>query len=88
MAFSSIMEKAGVDAGVRREKAGKSGRTGRARTFHSLRHSFVTALQNSGASLEHRKLLAGHTEEAMTERYSHIEVETLRAAVDRLPGLE
>jgi len=87
MAFSLIMKNAEVDAGVRREKAGKSGRTGRARTFHSLRHTYVTGLQNAGVSLEHRKLLAGHTEEAMTERYSHIEVETLRASVDRLPGL-
>ena len=88
MAFSGIMEKAKVDAGIRREKAGPSGRTGRARTFHSLRHSFVTALQTAGVSLEHRKLLAGHTEEAMTERYSHSGVETLRAGVDRLPGLD
>lgn len=88
MAFSRIMENAGVDAGVRREKSGKSGRTGRARTFHSLRHTYVTGLQNAGVSLEHRKLLAGHTEEQMTERYSHIAVETLRASVDRLPGLK
>lgn len=87
MAFSKIMENAKVDAGIRREKAGPSGRTGRARTFHSLRHSFVTALQTAGVSLEHRKLLAGHTEEAMTERYSHAGVETLRAGVDGLPGL-
>jgi integrase len=87
LAFSRIMEKAGVDAGVRRKKTGATGRTGRARTFHSLRHTFITALGAAGVSLEHRKLLAGHTEEAMTERYSHTEVETLRAGVDRLPGL-
>ncbi len=87
MAFSRIMEKAGVDAGLRRERAGKGGRTGRARTFHSLRHTYVTGLQNAGVSLEHRKLLAGHTEEQMTERYSHIEVETLRASVVLMPGL-
>jgi len=87
MSFSRLMDRAGVDSAVRREKTGKEGRTVRARTFHALRHSFVTALANAGVSLEHRKLLAGHTEESMTEGYTHTEVETLRAAVDRLPGL-
>jgi integrase len=87
MAFSQIMKKAGVDAGVRREKAGKAGRIGRARTFHSLRHSFVSALANAGVPLEHRRLLAGHVEATMTEAYTHTDVETLRAGVDKLPGL-
>lgn len=88
MRFSRIMEKAGVDSAVRREKSGKAGRTVRARSFHALRHSFVTALASAGVSLEHRKLLAGHAEEQMTERYTHTGVEILRAGVDRLPGLE
>jgi len=88
MSFSRLMDRAGVDSAVRRTKAGKNGRTVRARTFHALRHSFISALANAGVSLEHRKLLAGHTEEAMTEGYTHTEVETLRAAVDRLPGLD
>jgi integrase len=88
MAFSQIMKKAGVDSAVRREKSGEAGRTVRARSFHALRHSFVTALATAGVSLEHRKLLAGHTEEQMTERYSHTGIETLRVGVDRLPGLE
>ena len=87
MAFSRIMERAGVDPGVRREASGK-GRTGRARTFHSLRHTFLTALGDAGVSLEHRKLLAGHSEETMTERYSHLNVEMLRNVVNRLPSLD
>lgn len=87
MSFSRLMERAGVASPVRRAKTGKEGRAVRARTFHALRHSFISALANAGVSLEHRKLLAGHTEEAMTEGYTHTEVETLRAAVDRLPGL-
>lgn len=88
MAFSRIMERANVDAGVRREKQGEAGRTVRARTFHALRHSFVSALANAGVSIEHRKLMAGHAKEDMTERYSHLSVDTLRESVDRLPGLE
>jgi len=87
MSFSRLMDRARVDSAVRREKTGAAGRTVRARTFHALRHSFVSALANAGVSLEHRRLLAGHAEESMTEGYTHTEVETLRAAVDRLPGL-
>lgn len=88
MAFSRIMDRAKVDAGIRRAKQGEKGRTVRARTFHALRHSFVSALANAGVSIEHRKLIAGHAKEDMTERYSHLSVETLRQSVDRLPGLE
>jgi integrase len=87
MAFSRIMERAGVHSAVKREKSGK-GRTVRARTFHALRHSFVTSLANAGVSFEHRKLLAGHVEDAMTENYTHDQTEQLRKSVAKLPGLK
>jgi integrase len=86
MSFSRLMERAGVDGKVKRGKRG-AGRTIRSRTFHSLRHSFVSALANAGVPLEHRRLLAGHVEPTMTEAYTHTDVETLRAGVDKLPGL-
>ena len=87
MAFSRIMERAGVHSAVKREKSGK-GRTVRARTFHALRHSFVTSLANAGVSFEHRKLLAGHVEDAITENYTHDQTEQLRKSVVKLPGLK
>lgn len=87
MAFSRIMERAGVDSAVKREKSGK-GRTVRARTFHALRHSFVTSLANAGVSFEHRKLLAGHVEDTMTENYTHDQTDQLRKSVEKLPGLK
>jgi integrase len=87
MAFSRIMERAGVVSAVRREATGEKGRAVRARTFHSLRHSFVTSLANAGVSMEHRRLLAGHTEEAMTAHYTHDQTDQLRQAMAKLPGL-
>lgn len=87
MAFSRIMERAGVTSAVKREAAGEKGRTVRARTFHALRHSFVTSLANAGVSMEHRRLLAGHAEDAMTAHYTHDQTDQLRAAVAKLPGL-
>lgn len=39
--------------------------------FHSLRHTFVTALRERGATLQVAKQLAGHHTERMTEHYTH-----------------
>jgi integrase len=88
-AFKQIMEKAGIEAGVAREKLGAKGKTLSVRSFHSLRHSFVSALADAGVSAELRRKLAGHSTEAMGEHYTHREFETIReaiAAIPRLPG--
>lgn len=93
MAFSRIMERAGVDGRVKRARSSQEsgtkslGRTVRARTFHALRHSFVSTLANQGVSLELRRALVGHADERMTEGYSHLEIQTLRQAVEKVPGL-
>lgn len=88
MAFSRIMERANVDAGVRREKQGEAGRTVRARSFHALRHSFNTALANKGVPIEHRAKMLGHASKSMTEHYTHGMIDALRDSLDQLPGLE
>jgi integrase len=70
MAFKRIMEKAQVEAGVARVRAGSKGRSFSLRSFHSLRHSFVSALANSGVSIELRRRLTGFTSLPRTTRYS------------------
>jgi integrase len=87
MAFKRIMEKAGVEAGVARVKAGAKGRSFSLRTFHSLRHSFISALANSGVSSELRRRLSGHASEEMHAVYTHHELETIRRAVTSIPRL-
>jgi integrase len=89
MAFKRIMEKAGVEAGIARVKSGAKGRSFSLRSFHSLRHSFISALANSGVSSELRRRLSGHASEEMHAVYTHHELETIRqavAAIPRLPG--
>jgi len=54
------------------------------RSFHSLRHYFVTELLRGGASAEAVRVLAGHSKLEMTQRYAHASASDLRAAVDRL----
>lgn len=87
MAFKRIMEKAGVEAGVARLKAGTKGRSFSLRSFHSLRHSFISALANSGVSSELRRRLSGHASEEMHAVYTHHELETIRQAVAAIPRL-
>lgn len=51
--------------------------------FHSLRHSFASNLVKQGASIYHLKELLGHSSVAVTEIYSHLDVEALRSTVNR-----
>lgn len=52
--------------------------------FHDCRHHFASSLMMSGADLYTVKELLGHSDTAMTERYSHLAPEHKAAAVARL----
>jgi site-specific recombinase XerD len=54
------------------------------RSFHSLRHYFVTQLLRRGAGLEAVRTLAGHSTLEMTQRYAHATGDDLKAAIGRL----
>ncbi len=88
MAFSRIMARAGIASDVIHEKTkGGEGRTVRALTFHSLRHSFNSAMANAGIAQEIRMKLTGHSSADMNKAYTHLELEPLRKAVDTLPSI-
>ncbi len=55
------------------------------KSFHSLRHFFVSGMANAGVPSDVRRKLAGHADERQTARYSHLELNTLRKAVAKLP---
>jgi integrase len=78
------MEKAAVE-GMRTQASG--GRTLSSLSFHSLRHSFNSALANAGVSQEIRQKLTGHASAEMNAIYTHHELEPLRAAVAAIPSL-
>jgi integrase len=82
--FNAIMEIAGVEG--KRTKA-SGGRTLSSLSFHSLRHSFNSALANAGVSQEIRQKLTGHASAEMNTIYTHHELAPLRAAVEKLPAL-
>ena len=51
------------------------------KSFHSLRHTFVSRLAEKGISPLVIQSMSGHTTMAMTERYSHIGLEAKRKAL-------
>jgi integrase len=80
--IEEIMKPAGVDT-KRGEAAGKGHKMPH-KSFHSLRHFFVSGMANAGVSVDVRRKLAGHSDEKQTARYSHLEMKTLRKAVGTL----
>ncbi len=53
-------------------------------TLHELRHTYLTMLGNSGASVQALKSIAGWSSLKMAEIYVHDDEEANRAAVDKL----
>jgi integrase len=82
--YVAIMEKAGIE-GKRTQVSG--GRTLSSLSFHSLRHSFNSAMANAGISQEIRQKLTGHTSAETNKVYTHHELESLRAAVAVIPHI-
>ena len=56
------------------------------RSFHALRHFFLTALVRGGANLEAVRELAGHSKLHTTQRSVRATGADLRDAISRLPG--
>jgi integrase len=81
--FAAIMRMAGVRGEIIRHT--EKGRGNRTKSFHSLRHSFNSALANAGVGRELRQVLTGHASERMNEIYTHRELETVRSAIAVLP---
>ena len=81
-AFKRIVVKAGIDPMV---VQGKGARKFTRRTFHSLRHTFNSTLANAGVPNEVRSKMTGHQSREMNERYTHLHMETLETAMDKMP---
>ena len=60
---------------------------GRYRDFHALRHSFISALWEAGATPPVAQRLARHSDIRLTMRYSHSDTQAEDEVIGRLPGL-
>ena len=92
--FNRIMEAAGIDrvelrpkqsTGADSKSEGKSkGRRICGKSFHSLRHTAVSALANAGIPEDVRMRLVGHENVDVNRRYTKQDVEVLRKAQAKL----
>src|SRR6266849_3487890 len=83
--FTAIMEKAGIEGKITRPAAG--GRALSNLSYHSLRHSFNSAMANAGVSQEIRQKLTGHVSAEVNTHYTHHELAPLRAAISAIPKI-
>lgn len=82
--FKNLVRQAGLD--IQSVKGGGDRMVSR-RSFHALRHSFVSALANAGVNAEQRKELSGHADDKIHERYTHLDMKLKRKAMEQMPGL-
>lgn len=87
MAFARIMERAKVRGEVARERSGEAGRTVNSLSFHSFRHTLTSIMANAGVPVEVRQKFTGHASAEMNQHYTHHEIATLRAAIEKLPDV-
>lgn len=81
--FGKLLIRAGIDT-LQEKTQGQ--RTFQAKTFHSLRHTFVSMMAESGVSQELRKELAGHDSD-VHRTYTHYSDATYRKAIDAIPSV-
>jgi integrase len=86
-AFRKLMKRAKVADRKVREAGKGAARTVYGLSFHSLRHSFSSFLANAGVSEEMRMALTGHKSRDVHQRYTHHEMQKMRAAVSLLPRI-
>ncbi|MCX6924757.1 MAG: site-specific integrase [Verrucomicrobia bacterium] len=81
--FNRIVRRAKIDP---QKIQGKGNQKFTRLTFHSLRHSFNSALANAGVSQELRMRLTGHSSVGMNDRYTHQALKPLEQAMSVLPS--
>lgn len=84
--FRGIMEDANIKEKIV-EKTGDAGRNRHSKGFHGLRHTFISTLANKGVSSEVRQKLTAHSDAAVHKFYTHLERETFKDAVDKIPSI-
>jgi integrase len=90
MSFIKLMRQAGVAGKTEQRKEGSAGRSFTTKSFHSLRHFFVSQLRRAGADLESAQAAAGHSDGKTHARYDHDKHDRvyrqLSTAFDKMPG--
>ncbi|MFZ2493397.1 MAG: tyrosine-type recombinase/integrase [Thermoanaerobaculia bacterium] len=82
--FTSTQTGQGISESTLRRIAGAVRASGIPFSMHSLRHSFITTLLNTGTAIHQAQRLAGHRKIATTAMYLAVTDDDLRAAVQNV----
>ena len=89
--FFELMASVGLVESRDDHSAQGAGRSKRRRqsplTFHSLRHAATSMLKKAGISAAVVMDIIGHESEAISQNYTHVDHETKRAALAKMPDL-
>lgn len=66
----------------------KTRRTTGELSFHSLRHTATTWLKAAGVADGIARAIIGHQSAAVSQRYTHLDLDTMRQAIEKLPALK
>ena len=89
--FRSLLAAVGLAPKVpKRRGRGQAKRTHRETqplSFHSLRHTATSRLKAAGVSDAIARAVIGHESAAVSRQYTHLDMETLRKALEKMPSL-
>ena len=84
-AFRSILASIGLAKSRNHESANENGRRSSGELcFHSLRHTATTMLKSAGVSDSIAMAIVGHKTTSVSAGYTHIDMETMRAAMEKV----
>jgi integrase len=78
---------AGIENRVLRAAGGHGGRSVKALSFHSFRHSAASNVFNAAALREITRRVTAHAPGQIVNRYIHEDLEAIRAATALIPRL-
>lgn len=84
--FSDLMRTAKIIVRKGRAKTGQ-GRQFNSKGFHALRHTMISRFADANVPADVRQAMAGHSSDAMHRKYVHLNVQTQRDALAKLPGV-
>jgi len=85
--FSALVEKAGIKVRMLRERNTGKGRSLKALSFHSLRHTAASTVFNQSALKEITRRVTNHAAGGVVDRYIHKDLAAIKEAVKLIPRL-
>jgi integrase len=85
--FTDLCDQAGIEKRLIRQANAGKGRSVRALSFHSFRHTAATQVFNQAALKEITRRVTNHAAGGSLDRYLHEDIEAIQAATNLIPRL-